>query len=491
MKKIILISLSLVLLHVVLRAQNNPPIIKDFAKSVEDCNTFAFNDHLNIIQVVNDNDKFDLVAVNDQLQVLWKITLDGYGIKTDKFKNKIIALAASDHILLKGSTNAFTAYIIDPENGKVLTSKLVYQSTSKYVEYPKVYTGDGAFFKLAVRQSGVVHKLHLGAPIVSLLTSAGTHEYNQTNRLQIVEYDDKLDSVSSFKAVISNGVFISLAWNKKADMFVSWFNGPSIEVYKYDAGKTTPAGQLTVPIAFKENKGIIPSNLLFVQPSEEDRNALYYSLLYLNPDKNPILGIGKLDFQSNKTFYTNQLLDKSALKSIRKNFTPINKEFDDVDLGNPNGMAIKYMEENDGNIIVATASNTYYSSSSGVMVKENNMLLNVYDKDLKMKFQQVIPVNSMYNRSLTTGFNIAKDHLYIVSNQHKGLRSDISVFGSLNLNTGKWDKMEYLSKKHIDSSDFSDGSFVLWFADKYVVPYCSPKLLAPSKYDLTLQMNNY
>lgn len=494
MNKTLLIAIA-VLFSFKLAIAQDAPVLEDFAKSVRTSNTFQFNDHLNIMQVTVDDDKFDLVAVNDKMEVVWRTPLAGYGIKTDKFQNKIVALASSDHSLFKGTTNTFLAYVVDPANGKVLAEKVVYKSSNDLFEFPYMYTGDGAFFKLAVRQSGYARKIHVGIPIYSLFqTNTYIAEYNETRNLQVIEYNDKLDSISSFKPVISNGTFISMAWNKHADMFVSWLNGPSIEVYKYDAGKTKPSNMLAADVFFKEDKSIIPSKYLMLKPAANS-NVVYYSMVYRNTDNDGELGIGKLDFATNKKQFVVQALDKATLKEIKKSFVPVNKKIDDVDMGYSKGMTLLYLNEVDGIVVTAVASQATQSSSinrSGVYMIENAIVLNGYNPDLNLKFQNVIPTGYIYpTRRLTTSFYYNKNKLYMVSNAKTGMTTNSGLFSVLNTSNGQWEKMDYLSKKHISNSDYSDGTSVMWFGNGFIVPYCSPKTFSPGKVDVTLQQNSY
>jgi hypothetical protein len=493
MKKTLLITLLALFNTIAVLAQNDdPPIMEDFANGIKGSNAFAFNEHLNIMQISTGDESFDLVAVNDKLQVVWRTSLAGFGIKTDKFKGKIVALASTTHSNIKGTNNTFEAYVVDPDNGKVLVDKIVYKSDDDYVEYRQMYTGDGAFFKLAVRQTGYRRKIHIGIPFYDWFSDRYAREYNETRKLQVVEYNDKLDSVSSFKPVRSNGLFVSLSWNKHADMFISWLNGPSIEVYKYDAGKTTPSNQLTVPVSFEIKDSAIPSRILFTCPSDNS-NVLYYGLIYRNQDKDAELGIGKLDFEGGKKAYVSQVIDKASLKALKKGFVPINKKVDDIDMGYAGGMNIKYITEADGKLLVALSANAIYSSQAGsTFYIEYSLIVNAYDKDLNLRFQQVFPASSYYpNRQVSTGFHVAKNKLYLVANSKKGMRSNVGVFGILDLSNGQWLKTEELSKKHISNIDYSEGPSVLWFGDSYIVPYFSQKMFSAVKSDVTLQLNNY
>ncbi|MES2269121.1 MAG: hypothetical protein V4520_20320 [Bacteroidota bacterium] len=495
MNKTILTYLTILFFPFFALAQNEPPVIEDFIKSVKTSNSFAFNDHLNIMQVSTDDENFDLIAINDKMQVVWRTSLAGYGIKTDKLKGKIIALASSDHGDFKGTNNTFIAYAVDPSNGKVLANKTVYKSSDEYIEYPQMYTGEGSFFKLAVRQTAYKRKLHLAGPTMSIFSTGSFYrkELNDTRSLKVIEFDDKLDSVKTFNPVISAGTFLSIAWNKHADMFISWMNGPSIEIYKYDAGKTAPSNQMTVPVNFKTERGAVVSEELFMQPAENP-NVLYYSMVYKNLNKDPELGVGKLDFSSGKKAYVVQLLDNKSLKALKKNFVPLNKDLDYVRYGFVNAISVKYMTETSGRVIITVASN--YKMSTGnpnagnYDMYEDALLVNGFDTELQLKYQQFLPVNYFYPSTwLQTGYNINRNKLYIVANMRKGFGTILGVYGVLDINSGKWDKMERLSKKNLDNKAHAMGTSILWFGDNFVVPYYSRKFFSV-KSDLSLQLNN-
>ncbi|WP_457131184.1 hypothetical protein [Mucilaginibacter sp. UYNi724] len=446
------------------------------------------------MQVTTGNDSFDLIAVNDKMQVVWRTTLAGYGIKTDKLKGKVIALASSDHSNFKGTNNTFVAYVLDSSNGKVLATKTVYKSSNEYIEYPQMYTGDGSFFKLAVRQTAYKRKLHLAGPSMSVFTTGDyfRNELNDTRSLKVVEFNDNLDSVKAFSPVISTGKFISLAWNKSADMFISWLNGPSIEIYKYDADKTAPSNQLTVPVIFKERADAILSDYFYLLPAE-NRDELYYGITYSNQNKDPELGIGKLNFATSKKTYVVQILDRNNLKTLKKAFVPVTKDIDDIDFGDIRLMEVKFMSETSGRLIVAVAS-TYTdavgsSNNSHIIFYrcQGTLLINGFDHNLQLKYQQFLPANSSYSDIwLKTGYHISNNKLYIVANHKKS--SPYGVYGILDVASGKWDKMERLSKKNLGSRSYSAGESILWFDNNFIVPYYSPKMFSP-KSDISLQLN--
>jgi hypothetical protein len=496
MIKTLLTYLILLFLPLLTLAQNEPPLMEDFIEGARDVNTFAMNDHVNILQINKDNENFDLMAVNDKMQVLWTNTFTGYALSVDKFKDKIVALVSTDHSFFKGSNDTYKAYLVDPANGKLIVEKVIYTGPNEYRCFAQLNTGKGAFMKLAVRQTGLKRsiKVALPGPLAFFSIRSYNRQGIQTTAMQILDFDEKLNVTSTITPIISNGTYISTDWNKQGDMFVSWLNGPSVEVYKYDAGKTSPSAQMTASVTFKEDKDNDPSDNVIFKPSD-DGKTLYYTMLYKNLDKDLEFGIGKLDFSTNKKDYTAQLLTKKYLKSIKKSFVPVNKDIDDVDMGSPGGMSIRYMDEIDGKIVTALSSRTMQSSSInsyGVWRIEDATLLIGYDTDFKQKFQTVLPSGyAVPERNLATGYHFVKNKLYVLANNKSGMRTIKGMYGVLDVNTGQWEKMTMLSKKHISNSDFMDGASILWFGSNYIVPYFKPKGLMQSKYNITLQQNQY
>ena len=97
MKKYLLPCLFL-LFPLALAAQEEAmSIYKDFYNKVKSVVSFVWDDHTNIVTLDIDNENFDVVAVNDQMQMAWRSSLAGFVLKTARFKDKIIAIAATEH----------------------------------------------------------------------------------------------------------------------------------------------------------------------------------------------------------------------------------------------------------------------------------------------------------------------------------------------------------------------------------------------------------
>jgi hypothetical protein len=491
MKLLFFFSAFLILFHPATAQDKIPPVVEDFAKKINNSTAIIIDDHLNVLALQTDDDKYDVVGVDEKMQSLWKISLDADNLWIKKFKSKILVLTSLANKSKAAGDINYTAYMLDPTTGKITTNKVVYHATSEFVQQPQIFTGEGDFFKLAVRTTTRKENTNMFSEMFKS-GSTVAKEWNQTADLRIISYTEKLDTINTLKPVMTNGVFISLTVGKNQDVFISWFNGPSMEIYKYDAGQTKPSNFLTVPVDFKPGRNSIVANSLFLRPSE-NKNILNFGLIYNNEKGWPELGIGKLNFSTNQKTFVTQTFDKAALNTLKKNFQPVNKDLDNVDFGLLEGMSIQYLEEVSGKIIVAVAPNWSQTSKYGTTIYiTSSMIVNGYDENLNLKFVQVLPANAFHSvNTPTVAFHVRKNELDILANTKNGLASNACVYAVLDLNTGKWVKMYKLSKKKIAAFGFSKGSSVLWFGDRFVLPYFSLAPYSMTKNNVTLQTNFY
>ncbi|MFD0750664.1 hypothetical protein ACFQZS_10950 [Mucilaginibacter calamicampi] len=490
MKLLFFFSAFLILCRPAAAQDKAPPVVEDFAKKINNSTAMVVDEHLNVLALQTDDDKYDVVGVDDKMQQVWKIPVAGDNLWMKKFKSKILVLTSLANKSRAAGDINYTAYVVDPATGKITTSKVVYHATSEFVQQPQLFTGDGDFFKLAVRTTTRKENIGMFAEMFKS-GSAIANEWNQTADLRIISYTEKLDTINTLRPVLTNGIFLSLTVSKNQDVFIGWFNGPSMEIYKYDAGQTKPSNFLAVPVDFKPGRNSIVANSLFLRPSE-NKNILNFGLIYSNEKGFNELGIGRLNFSTNQKNFVTQAFDKANLNAWKKNFQPLNKDLDDVDFGLAGGMTIQYLEEVNGKIVVAAAPNWHQTSRYGTIYATSSMVLNGYDENLNLKFSQVLPTNAFHGvDNPTISFHVRKNELNILANTKNGIASNACAYAVLDLNTGKWAKMYKLSKKKIAALAYSKGSSVLWFGDRFVLPYFSLALYSATKNSVTLQTNLY
>lgn len=487
MKKTLLICFALLLSYSTF-AQDYNPISDDFYVDTKGItNVININDHIGVLQVNNSNDNFELMALDENMNILWRRTISGYGVNIGKYKNKIAVVAATEHTTFKGNGNTYKGFIIDPTDGKTLAEKVIYEDDNDYIEFPKVLIGEN-YFKFSIRQTYATRKMHVGIPIFFVFQAQSwDKELIQTQKLEVIDLNEQLEKTSSVKPVI-NGTYINITCNENADMFVSMLNGPDIEVYKYNAGQASPAAQLDADIAIKpNNNGSLSSTILFAT-SKTKPNELYYTIMYLNEDKDPELMLGKMDFIAKTKKSITQVFKRSDIKALEKTFVPVNKKLEDPDIGSPRSLELRNFVKSDNKVIITLGGEYIYTQSYSSFVEGMSLLINGYDDDLQLKFQQFLPTNYRYPERLSAGLHVINDKLYVAGNAKKG-GGTVGVYGVLDLNNGQWDSMDYLLKKNIKG--YLDASDILWYGKGFIAPYMQAHGMFGIKYNLGFQQNNY
>jgi len=490
MKKNLLIALVLVLPFMA-SAQDEAPVYKDFySKSKEIPASFILNDHVNIMMANKDNDTFDVIAVSDQMQVLWTTQMKGHPVAGAKFKGKILAVASTEYSGMKAGNNTYNGYVIDPANGKVLLEKMIYDGSSAYMVIPYIATGEGDYFKMAIRQTGFERRVHVATPL-SFFSNNYTKQLNETKGLEVVEFNDKLEAVNKFQPQLPGGDFLALTFNNAGDMFISWFTDKGVDFVRYGAAKNSQPVKISTDASFTHDKGDIAMGLVQIVASKKDPAVLLYTMMYKNVNKDNELGVGRLDFNTNKKKVVTEVFIKDHIKSLEKAFVPVNKKMDKPDMGSAKLLNVRHLLEDNGHLVVTITGRSSSQGTMGVWELETSTLLNVYDADLNLKAQQFVPSGySMPARILSSGYYIKNDKLYTITNDKQGMTTMYATYGVLDLNSGKWDKMVWLSKKHISNSDFAGSSCTLWYPNALIVPYIDVRNgIGTTKYDVTLQQN--
>ena len=468
-------------------AQEEGAVVKDFCKGVRGINTsFSLNDHVNIVQILSDNENFDIAAVNDQMQTLWKTSLKGYVVSTSKFKDKILAVAATEYSSTKLSNNTFKGYIIDPSNGKVLLEKIIFDGNQNYLSFPYVFTGDGSFFKFCLRQSACERRIHVGIALIS--ENSWIKQLKTTRDMDIIDFDEKLDPVYKLKPVLPNGVFLNIACNNNGDTFIGRYNSGNIVIEKYDAGKNSPSTEQTLDITLDDD---VLSSDIPMESSKKNKNVLYYALTFKNANKEIELGVGKLDFTTGKKQYTSEIFTKDHVKELKKNFTPANKKLDSPDLGDRSTLKVRVLNEIDDHIIVSLASTVSQRGNYSSSTIEYSTLINNFDINLNLRHQYLIPTSCLPLEHSNNEFHYDKNKLFVITNNLHGLASVNAVYSVFDLNNGQCEKMEILSKKKIGNSDLAAAFSIFWFKDNFIAPYLDRKGFSGVKYDIALQQDNY
>ncbi|RYE15353.1 MAG: hypothetical protein EOP51_26945 [Sphingobacteriales bacterium] len=488
--KLLLPCILLLFIPFSLSAQTEPVLYKDFSEGIRDVsNSFQLNEHTNILQTDLDHDTFEMSAIDENMKVLWRTTVKGYAISCGNFKGKILAIAATDYSMFKGINGIYKGFLLDPKTGKVEMEKIIYEGNGQnWDAVSTFFTTDGTYFRMVVRQTAVTRALF------TLDISKKVKDFYRTKDLSVIDFNEQLEVASTLKPSFSEGLFINATGNYEGDLYLALFSGGrTVVVYKYDAGKTVPSGKLTQDIALRyTDDDDEPDNHIKLFASESDRNVVYFSVMYKNIDKDMHLDVARLDFGKKTKQVVTEAFNKEKIKQIEKSFVRINKEIDKPSISYGGDVEVRYMTEQEGTLLVAMSSRYFQHGQQATWMVENSIVINGYDLDLKTKFQQVMP--SYYNcgiRFLPAGFYADNNTLHVVANNKDGMVSYNTIYGALDLSTGKWKRMDILSKKKLKGTAFADGPDVLWYKKSFIVPFLEVGGFTGRKFDLSLLKSSF
>ncbi len=499
MKKLIFLLAILPLFAI---GQNNG-VYQDYFEKIRDISAAVkINGKLSVLQVNTDNENYDVVAINDKMQVAWRTPMAGYAMAVAKFKGKIIAIAATDHSKMLGKNNTYNAVIIDPANGKVITTKTIYEGSPEYMDFPEILISKDNFWGIGVRQSTFKRKLHVAAPSIFALISISKFDkqYRDTKDLNVFQYDENLNVVNTFKPeVLPTATYAGMQVNESGDVFVAWFsdgkakaNDGGVNIHRYEYGQKQKAGTIKADIGLRSDFLSAVDAIQFTT-SSASKSKIYLGLFYTNFNKDLELGIGTFDLATGQKKFITEVFDRAHFKAVEKEYVEFNDKLHSLDLGR--SLQVRCLEEVNGQLIVTATSRGSQSSaiSSGSWLTEGSILIQVYDPALTLKYRQFVPSGySFPNRRVPTAYiftNTGK--LHILASDKTGATNMSALYSVLDLPTGKWNKMERLSKKKIDNSAYADGAATLWFDNFFYVPYLEIKGLSGGKYNVSFQQNSY
>lgn len=455
----------------------NQTLLKGFEKKVLEAFTVVkVNDHVNVTQVLLENYNFELVAVDEKMQVLWRTPLMGKPIGCGNFSGHLLAVASVNSSKAKDAGKSYLAYFVDEQTGKLIQQKEIYTSAAATLEVTEaLFDEKGTWFKLVVRETAS----NRSKRFVSQAT------YDKTNSLAVIDINNKLD-VTITKPNVPDGYYAGCAAGS-AESFLLFVLQPdgTLKVSKFDSGKAEPSASITQSLDIKAETSY---DLLAYKytVSSSDPDVAYFSLVHKNLNRDYELSVCKLDFNTNSGKIVNEVLTKDHLKSIEKNFSTTDKKIDHPDMGAGFLFVVKHLEVYDGVVLVSFEA----SFGQDHYAVENATILNAYDKDLNLKFQQVLPNITVHGltSAIAVDYYHSGNNLYLIANT--GNMKFYTLYGQLDLASGKWIKLQRIEKEKIDSSDYTNDRN-LWYKDGFILIYMPFTNGLLSKVDLSLQLNAY
>jgi hypothetical protein len=457
-------------------AQTNQTLLKDFEKKVDFLTgTCRVNDHLNIAQIAIDPENSELVAIDNKMQVLWRATFKGSLGGVGVFKDHILALGANHSDKSKAAIE-YTAYMLDEQSGKVTLQKVYYtNSDPTEIQNTPVFAKDGSWLKILIRETGAKKR----GGFVDM------DKFNETHGLSVLSVNDDL-TVANSNPHLADGQYAGFAVTA-ADSYCIFYLQPDgmLRASEYKSSQNTPPVSIVQSLDMRT--GSSSEQITFnCTASATENNVAYFSIIHRNPQKDYELSICKLDFKQGQAKLVNQPLLNDHLKSIEKAFVRPDKKLDNPNVGHADFLVLKTIADYDGTLIITYGADFF----KGNYHIQNSSVIDGYDKDLKLKYEQVMPNETTYGPTGNLSASIYRegDKMYMITNY--GDMTYYTIYGQMDLNTGKWLKLQRLEKEKLSKSDFVTPHN-LWYKDNFLLFYVPFKNGLNSKLDFSLQSNPY
>ncbi|HVS90708.1 MAG TPA: hypothetical protein VHE59_01665 [Mucilaginibacter sp.] len=475
MKKILLWNL-LLLFPCLLFAQNDQTLIKDFEKKVQGIgNTIQLSDHVNIAQIQVDDDNFELLAIDDKMQVLWRISLAGQGASSGIFKGNILATASVPGKSKKDPID-YMAYLVDAQTGKLLVQKQVFHSTTENYEVPEtLFAKDGSWARFVIRQTADTKK----GMYVKI------DKYDATQQLTVFDLNDKLESVTT-QCNLPAGVYRNIVSGSADNFIVIMFEpAKAFEALKFTDGKPDAVATITQSLNLPE-KLHEPELSTACISAASDPDVVYLSSYYRDSNKDYKLTLCKFDFKNNSSKSVSETNDGDHLKELKKTVDESYRKLGFLTFGKLFDFEVNHMAEYGGVITIAIGDSWALNNYQN----EGSVIIAGYDEDMNQKFEQVVPIWTTGGPTSNTamGYYFHDNKLCITANT--GNTRFATIYAELDLNAGKWIRYKRLEKAKIDGSDFITNHN-LWYKNNFALIYVPFTHFLHGKVDLSLQQNAY
>jgi hypothetical protein len=493
MKKLLL-QYALLLLPVFALAQTNPTVYKDFTPKIKGIvQTFKLDDHISILQTNIDDENFEIIAMNDKMQVLWRTTLSGYPIGAGKFKGQILAVAASSYSVAKSIVSPYSGFLINPQTGKVTFQKVIYNNPYESKEWAKTFfsdNGDNSSLVIGETDNG------RSFPFIEIYKV-------DTKDLTVINLNEKLEAIST-KHIVPGGEFVGITADNKNDFFVfALQDDKSLKVSKFESGKSEPLGDITQDIDLHSKSDIVYENPYaklniktnaFAVVSPTNQNIVYFASTHKNNNRDVALTVSQFDFNNHTSKIADEVFDRKHMKSIEKSYVVVDKKLEKPNIGDGDdtGLGVRFLQEYNGSLLVTLSELNIVNTLAGEQLFENAIVINDYDLNLKLKFQTLLPTKYNGVVRFFGAYHTANNSLYTTATFGvTGLGFHLfALYGQFDLNTGNWVKLEKLDKYDIPTIEYSDKS-VLWFTNGFIVPYINMRNLISRKLIIDLASYQY
>lgn len=436
---------------------------------------------------------FGVVTVDDKLSQRWLTTLTGFPMAIGKFKSNIMVVASTDRSYFKSFANQFVAYLLEEKTGKILSQKIIYDGSKDFIEAPEFFfSNDGSYFKMASRLTGAKRKVHVGLPVVGILTALKIEkDFNESQSYTVIDFNDKLEQIQKMEPDMPDGDTWKASCGDDGSFIISTVDASKgkCNVAIYLSSNPSPLKTVSIPLdAFNQDE---ISSISFASSKKPLVN--YIGIFYKNANKERSTLIARIDFNNGTYTSTKEVFDKAHIKELQKSFVPVNKKFDNLEFSDAKYMNIRHISEYNNTLLVAISPKHSVSSSHGSFTSDGSVLMNGYDAQMKPLYHQFMPrtyASGTMGEGSELSFNQAENTLRILANQSDG-GSVATMYAEMDLKSGAISKINMIPKDDIKNSYYANTESISWLNNSFVIPFVERMGVFSKKVDLQLLQLKY
>ncbi|WP_207420304.1 hypothetical protein [Desertivirga brevis] len=454
-----------------------------------------------VILLSSENDKqVKIVNSTPGMKKNWEQTIDGSLMFGASLEDKILIVVSTDFAAMVGGNNStYKAAVLNPKDGRIIAEKVIYNGNNDYVTISDFAVSKGKkTFSLFARETSVKRNVKVapGAIGAILVAKKMDNNANIIRSFSVSTFNSNLEITDKVFPVLPKGDFVGAATTNNNDLYVAVAEDKKgVTIAKYEAGKDKATATVVEP--FNHSAGFLGTaklnDYLSLITDTLHNNRVYLSGAFKNDDEF-ICIFNKYDFGTNQHNRFKKSFRKADLKAFEKSYTPINKQFADLELGSATGVEVLGVMFSEDKYLVALGDVHYVPSSPGSRLpatyNANGMLIYNLDDNLVEKSVSAIP-RSYENVPRPSFTSYYKDNAWYLF-ASDDWRAKFSV-AKINATTGKVEDLKLIEPDKAGKGDVAELSEMV-ITDKYLIlPVKDIKMSfsAKFKYDVHMYQINW
>jgi hypothetical protein len=454
------------------------------------------------VLVSSENDKqVKIIASSMAMKKNWEQTLQGSLLYAGSMSDKILVMVSTDFSGMTGGDNStYKAFTINALNGKVIAEKIIHNGNNDYVTIPEVVVSkDQKTFTLFARETSYKRNVKVAPGVlgVIVLSKKLTKDANKIRSFSVSTFDSNLEIQDKVFPVLPAGEFVGAAKTINNDLYVAVSTDKKgITIAKYDSGKEKASSTILEP--FSHSKGIFGTDLLndYVTLFADTirNNTVYLKGAFKNDDEFICL-FNKYDFATNNHKRFTKSFKKADFKALEKAYTPLNKTFKSLDLGNTTDVEVLAVVPTENNYLLALGDiHTVRNTSSTGSYTSNAYAaagIIVYSMDNNLEVKSVATIPRGYYHSIKPDIKIHYKNDFWNLFATDGNKANF-IISKINAASGKVEDIKLIEPEKAGKTDLPGLEQMIISEKQLLLPVKDYKLaFGKVKFDVNLYQINW